>query len=140
MMMIITTHSPSRLTDSREAWTSELDQLNQVTLNGVHEQLMHPAPSLPAELCIKQLSKQMREKAKQQQVASPAGSRNPVRWYRKYWTRGEGGGYRDRLLCRLSLFMIEQQRNSQRAKRILIRRIHCVRHFINEYSTFTQSN
>ena len=139
-MMIITLHSPSQLRDSNEAWTTELEQLNLDTLNGIREQLMHPTPQLPADLCLKQLMGQLRQHQKQQAVSSPTGSRNPVRWYRKYSTRGQGGGQRDRLLCRLSLFMLEQQRTKQPAKRILTRRIYCVRQFLNEYTVFQQQS
>lgn len=139
-MMIITSHSPSRLRDSNEAWTEELEQLNQDTLNGIREQLMQPAPSLPADICIKQLKNQLKSQAKQQSASKPTGSKDPVRWYRRYTTNGEGGGHRDRLVCRLSLFMLEQERQNQPAKRILIRRTYCVRRFFNEFTVFNKSN
>lgn len=139
-MMIITLHSPSQLKDSSEAWTTELEQLNLDTLNGIRAQLMHPTPKLPADLCLKQLMNQLKQGEKQQSASSPNGSRSPVRWYRKYWTRGQGGGHRDRLLCRLSLFMLEQQRTKQPAKLIITRRIYCVRQFLNEYTVFRQQS
>ena len=138
--MTITLHSPSQLKDTNEAWITELEQLNLDTLHGIREQLMHPPPNLPAELCIKQLTKELRQKERQQAESAPRGSHNPVRWYRGYTTSGQGGGHRDRLLCRLSLFMLEQQRDNQPTKRILIRRTNCVRHFINQLTVFKQSN